>query len=179
MNKLLHLKHWQLLLPLMCIILIDLFFDNSITQIITEILALSSFIIYLVWIWISCINLCTKLPPNTNLNLKRFKLFMFISVLYIATMGLIFVYLSIKQIAVFGYIISYASIIYPIHVLCVFLVFWCLAFFAKVFKTVELQRIVTFSDYAKEFFLIAFYPIGIWFIQPRINKIFLGESTPN
>ena len=28
-----------------------------------------------------------------------------------------------------------------------------------------------FSDFAREFFMILFYPIGIWIIQPRINKL--------
>jgi hypothetical protein len=37
-------------------------------------------------------------------------------------------------------------------------------------KTIELQREVTFSDFAGEFFLIWFYPVGIWIIQPKVNK---------
>ena len=43
---------------------------------------------------------------------------------------------------------------------------------AKALKTVEWQKPVTFSDFAGEFFLIWFFPIGIWIIQPRINKLF-------
>jgi len=50
--------------------------------------------------------------------------------------------------------------------------FYCLYFISKSLKAVELQRDVTFNDYAGEFFLIWFFPIGIWFIQPRINKLF-------
>jgi hypothetical protein len=34
------------------------------------------------------------------------------------------------------------------------------------------QKPVTFSDFAGEFFLIWFFPVGIWIIQPRINKLF-------
>lgn len=41
---------------------------------------------------------------------------------------------------------------------------------AKTIKTVELQKKVTFSDFAGEFFLLWFSPIGIWILQPKINK---------
>ena len=53
-------------------------------------------------------------------------------------------------------------------------------FVAKTYKTVELQRQVSFSDFAGEFFMIWFYPIGIWIIQPKLNKIIENESAaPN
>jgi len=53
-----------------------------------------------------------------------------------------------------------------------FCIFYSLYFIAKELKSVELQKPVTFSDFAGEFFLLWFFPIGIWIIQPRINKIF-------
>jgi hypothetical protein len=44
-------------------------------------------------------------------------------------------------------------------------------FVAKTFKTVELQREVAFSDFVGEFFLLLLFPIGVWIIQPKINKM--------
>jgi hypothetical protein len=32
-------------------------------------------------------------------------------------------------------------------------------------------------DFAGEFFLLWFYPVGIWIVQPKINK--MVESTPD
>lgn len=63
------------------------------------------------------------------------------------------------------------AIIVPLHLFSMFCIFYSLYFVAKTFKTVELQREVSFSDFVGEFFLIWFYPIGIWFIQPKINKM--------
>jgi len=63
------------------------------------------------------------------------------------------------------------GLIIPFHLFSMFCIFYCLYFVAKVFKTVELQRKVTFSDFAGEFFMIWFYPIGIWIVQPKINKM--------
>jgi len=64
-----------------------------------------------------------------------------------------------------------------------FCIFYCLYFVAKALKSVELQREVTFNDYAGEFFLFWFSPIGVWVLQPRINKLFdnsagHGEYNP-
>lgn len=67
---------------------------------------------------------------------------------------------------------------FPIMMIIFMGVFFCviysLYFVAKTFKTVELQREVKFSDFAGEFFMIWFYPIGIWIIQPKINKMIEG-----
>jgi putative effector of murein hydrolase LrgA (UPF0299 family) len=63
------------------------------------------------------------------------------------------------------------AFIIPIHLFAMFCIFYSLYFVAKTIKTVELQRAVTFSDFVLEFFLIWFYPIGIWIIQPQINKM--------
>jgi len=54
--------------------------------------------------------------------------------------------------------------------------FYCLYFNAKALKTAELQKPLTFSDFAGEFFLLWFFPIGIWILQPRINKLFDPEA---
>jgi uncharacterized membrane protein len=44
-------------------------------------------------------------------------------------------------------------------------------FSAKVFKQHESKRDLKFADYSNEFFLIVFMIIGIWIIQPKVNKI--------
>ncbi|WP_373551080.1 hypothetical protein [Haliscomenobacter sp.] len=50
-------------------------------------------------------------------------------------------------------------------------IFYCIYHVAKTIKTVELQRKVTFSDFIAEFFLVWFFPIGVWILQPTINKL--------
>jgi len=70
--------------------------------------------------------------------------------------------------------------IFPVHFFCMFCIFYCLYFNAKALKAAEWQRPVTFSDFAGEFFMIWFFPVGIWILQPRINKLFENKSgTPN
>jgi hypothetical protein len=71
------------------------------------------------------------------------------------------------------------ALIVPLHLFSMFCIFYCLYFNAKALKIVEWQRPVTFSDFAGEFFLIWFFPIGIWIIQPRINRLFKNTNDSN
>jgi hypothetical protein len=60
---------------------------------------------------------------------------------------------------------------YCFHFLSIFCIFYCIYFVAKTIKTVELQRAVKFKDFVGEFFLVWFFPIGVWILQPTINKL--------
>ena len=53
----------------------------------------------------------------------------------------------------------------------VFTAFKLVNFSAKAIKQNELKKDLKFTDYLNEFFLIAFLPIGIWIIQPKMNKM--------
>ncbi len=57
---------------------------------------------------------------------------------------------------------------------CFFFIFH---FNAKALKSVELQRPVLLGDYISEFFLFWFFPVGLWFLQPRINKLLEEGDT--
>lgn len=64
-----------------------------------------------------------------------------------------------------------ARVILPLHIVCMICMFYLLYFVARSFGLVEHGRNVSFSEYAGPFFLLWFYPIGIWVIQPRVNKL--------
>jgi len=42
---------------------------------------------------------------------------------------------------------------------------------AKRIRSIELGRKVSFGDYWGLFFMFIFWPIGVWFIQARVNKL--------
>jgi len=170
MIKLLQLKHWQLFGLVIGVMIISSFFDLVTNQIAWAISMLLLVGIFFGWFWTLAVNLYPKLPTDSKLNLNRFKLFMLIPFVYIVAISFLFGGISIGTEG--DSTGGYAAIIFPIHIFSMFCIFWCLAFVAKSLKSVELQRTVTFSDYAGEFFLIWFFPIGVWFIQPRINKMF-------
>lgn len=59
----------------------------------------------------------------------------------------------------------------PLEVIFIVSKFYCLYFVARVLKTAELQRAARFEDFSMEFILLMVFPIGLWWIQPRVNRL--------
>ena len=169
MNIFLRLKNWQFF-GLLCIFhifsMIAILLNEQPTMMfIGFLLFLGS---YLCWFYALATYLNKRLPKKVKMNLVKFKWFLSILSVYLFMFGVFAFYFWIKTNS-FGIF----NIILPFHLLSMFFMLYCLNFVAKSLKAVELQRTVTFSDYIEEFFIICFfYPIGIWIIQPRINKMF-------
>jgi len=53
---------------------------------------------------------------------------------------------------------------------------YCIYFTAKTYRTLRLQRIATFKEYLSDFLLILFFPIGLWILQPKINKMMIQDK---
>jgi hypothetical protein len=53
-----------------------------------------------------------------------------------------------------------------------FYMFCTLYFVSKSWVLAETGNAATFYDYAGPFFLTWFFPIGIWVIQPKVNRLF-------
>lgn len=128
------------------------------------------------WFWSIAIGLQKKVPENVTMKVTKFKIFFFTPFVYILLFFVVFNVLmnglmSSEPEPNIGLIGGLFAIIFPLHLFSMFCMFYILYFVAKTFKTVELQREVSFSDFAGEFFLMWFYPIGIWIVQPKINKM--------
>ncbi|WP_040278044.1 hypothetical protein [Psychroserpens damuponensis] len=135
------------------------------------------------WFWSIAIGLQKHIPIELRLNLKKFKIFFFIPLLYILFFMMLisstFYNVSSGDHAAAGIMSKMMLFIVPMHLFSMFCMFYLLYVSSKTIKTVELQKNVSFSDFIGEFFMIWFFPIGIWFIQPRINKIVSETSTLN
>ena len=192
-EKFLNAKHWQLFLltfgiPIVFqIIMMVSMFSDLVTNTnpdpekmfnyikIFPIIMLLFMGIFFGWFWSVAIGLQKKVPENVTMKVKKFKIFFFIPMVYMLCVMIFMSYTinvliksgSEPNVGLLG--IMFAIII-PLHLFSIFCIFYTLYFVAKTFKTVELQREVEFSDFTGEFFMIWFYPIGIWIIQPKINK---------
>jgi len=181
MKKLLQAKHWQLFMltigvPIILeIILIPFIIIGNNHMVILKIMPIM-FIFFVGglfgWFWAIAIHLQEKLPDDLKLKVNRFKTFLLIPIIYFA---IFFVFLDFIMRGAIengtGPDPAVFALIIPFHLFAMFCIFYCLYFVSKIFKTVELQRKVTFSDFASEFFMIWFFPVGIWIIQPKINKM--------
>jgi hypothetical protein len=69
------------------------------------------------------------------------------------------------------------EIIMSLHFSAMLSIFYAMIFAAKTLKSAELNKEAKISDYLGDFFLIWFYPIGIWILQPRIHKLIKKEEN--
>ena len=130
------------------------------------------------WFWSIAIGLQKKIPQEIKMKVKKFKVFFFIPLIYILFlmiyMGGLFSGMGTNGFSNSGWIVA---IILPLHLFSMFCIFYSLYFVSKTIKTAELQRAVGFGDFAGEFFLLWFYFIGIWIVQPKVNKLYEKENT--
>lgn len=129
-------------------------------------------IIFFGWLWGIGVGLQKHLPEELRLPTGQFRFSVLIPTLYLLTMGLIAASMMgpDRQNIVLGNA-GILILLVIFHVIAVFSIFYSIYFAAKTLKTIELEHPVHFPDFAGEFFLIWFYPIGIWVIQPRLNDI--------
>ncbi len=77
------------------------------------------------------------------------------------------------------HVISKMFMVFPVALLCMLGMLFCLYVVARTYKAVELQRKVGFSDFVGEFFLDWSSFVGVWIMQPRINEFAKGNiPTP-
>lgn len=130
-------------------------------------------LLFMGWFYTLGTGLYTKVPATVHMPIKRFKAFMWFAILY---MLLIPCLVFLMYTAPFNGAVTppfiMLMVIVPLHLFAMFCMFHSLYFCTKCLKAAELQRDVTFGDYAGEFMLLWFSPIGIWILQPRINKLF-------
>lgn len=69
-----------------------------------------------------------------------------------------------------------AAFIVPLHLLCMFCSFYILYFVSKTLVLVETGKSASFYSYAGPFFLLWFYPLGVWLIQPKVNQLYAGRG---
>lgn len=128
---------------------------------------------YFGWFWSVGVGLNDKIPENIRPNVKRFK-FVIISMIVYFVVFAAFIIFAIKGISQDGsdFNFSLFAFILPFHFLMMLCMIYILYFVAKTIKTAELQRKLTFGDFFGEFLACWFLAIGIWFIQPTINRIY-------
>jgi hypothetical protein len=136
------------------------------------------------WIWSVVIGLHAHMPPGNAVSITRFKVFFFFPLIYMAiivtTVSLVLLSWSgdpdfVKPSPVLiGVGVTAFILTHLFSMFCMFHSIYCVA---KTVKAAEWRRSVTFSDFIGEFFLVWFFVIGVWILQPKINKIIRGEFT--
>ena len=141
---------------------------------------LAGVITHYVWMYSAATRLQAYMHPDMRkLKVKRFRIFFFSPFLYLLLMGILlpvlFSFQPDQHTPPAGPFITIIIVIILGHSYSAFCMIYVLYFSAKTVKSAELQREAHFSDYIGEFFMFWFFPVGVWFLQPKINKI-IGRS---
>ncbi len=141
------------------------------------------------WFWSIGVNLQKYLHPDIQLKSKLFK-FSIIG-LFVSFVILAF---GMNKFMDFAFemerlenpspdfpaeMIGWVPVFFILYFFLLFAQVYSLYFMAKTIKSGVLNRRARFSDYIGEFFLLWFWPIGIWFLQPQINKLIETEPEEN
>lgn len=152
----------------------------SILQYLFYPLILTAITIFL-WFWSIGIELQKILPIHLQRENVVFKIFLVIVTSYLISMpigisNLVSFFLTndfeINDQEVLSSILTWASIIVPLHIISIIGIIYCMIFCAKTIKTAENGvKKLSGDSFIGEFFLLWFYVIGVWILQPRINKL--------
>jgi hypothetical protein len=190
-NLFLRAKHWQIFLlsfglpfvlqiALVITVVSSLIQNHDVTFLLGVVKFLPAMVILFMavhfgWQWSVVMGLQKLMPAGVPNKLTQFKIFFFIPVAYILVICVLLALLFNSDMMRGGQpnpaIFMVFPIIFPVHLFAMFCIFYNIYFVAKTLRTAELQREVVFNDFMAEFFLVWFHFIGIWILQPRINKL--------
>ena len=123
-------------------------------------------IFFALWLYSIVKMLLNKERKNLAFNERRFDTILLISLAYS-------IFLSIY------FVITYSSsdvswvliIIIPGNFFLGYSYFYLLNYTSRVISSVEVGKLVKFDQYASYFFCLIFFPIGIWWISPKIKSL--------
>jgi len=121
--------------------------------------------LYYGWIWSISSACCKALPNELKSSPKLMQIGIIYALIYIIIAGLFF-FGPGKKLPSYGVFM---------HFLGMAAVFYSIGFTAKQLTKLEQNKDVTFFSYSGPFFLLWLFPVGVWFIQPKVNQL-LGNN---
>jgi len=168
MKILLKLKAWQ---PF------SIFFAMSLTWFLFELagnfnelffkfksfLLILIYALFFLWIWLLGVGINKIISEKIRPQLKLFKIGTIYSFcIFIATIP--FMPIDYEKNPIY-------LLFLPAMLLALFCLIYAIYYIAKNIVMAEKKRNVTFKEIEMTFFLLLFFWIGIWVIQPRLNKL--------
>jgi hypothetical protein len=141
--------------------------DSAEAFVVVEIVTAVSALCYLLWLWSMGSFLNSLVLPALRPRIGFFSFTVIFTSIYV--IGFIALFQSVSPIAF--------AVIIPLLLLAAFCMFYNFYFVSKSLVIAETGKSATFNEYAGTFFLLWFYPIGIWFIQPRINRLYAKTQS--
>jgi len=117
----------------------------------------------LAWLWSMGSFLSSVVHPALRLRMGFFRFALAYPAIYLPIFIVLFQSVATRP--------AFFAIIFPFHFFSVFCLLYDLHFVSKNLVLAETGKPAAFPDYAGPFFLVWFFPVGVWFIQPKINRL--------
>jgi hypothetical protein len=185
MTVFLRIKHWQLFTIVVVIPVALSAFERfavprpGATMEVSVVSSLAVMIFYgglFGWRYSLGASLYRKRAPGVRLNVVLFNVCMLVPTVVVSAMWVFFMIILPGRAGHEPIAPGVLGLIAVIHLFSIFCIFYCISFVAKALKSVELQREATMTSSAGEFILVWLFPIGVWIIQPRVNRLFDSRS---
>lgn len=171
-------KHWQIFIllwgtylagqiTLIFIIPLGPVAEPKKVGIIAEAIMLPFFVFFMGWIWSLGSYLYSISEWRLNLNFYVFRFAVCFSALFLLS-GIPFLLSSTE------WELEFIAIPVALFSMCCLL--YSILFVAKTLTAVENREAVTSNEHAKYFILVFAFVIGIWIIQPKINRLCAQNS---
>ena len=172
MSIYLKLKHWQLFIVLVgsMVLAQALMVGSVVGRGVPSSIALVGGtllvgILFFGWLWAISSACYEKLPQELASSPRLMQIGLVYALIYLVLSGIFF----------FGPDKHPPGYIIVMHFLAMAAIFYSLGFTAKQLTKLVQNQNVSFFSYSGPFFLFWFFPIGVWFIQPKVNQ-FLGQK---
>lgn len=168
MNRIFISDTWKIFL----IVLLPILFPDNIVGLVLTLLLIAAFA---TWTYFLGTELYKRLPDGHTLNIKKFKFHFFFPLIYFTiAIGLTGGYnINNENIDEYG---PFVYLIILLHLFSMYCMLYCIYFLSKALISTETQnKNIQTSEYIGYIFGFWFFPIGIWFIQPKIKKIFIDK----
>jgi hypothetical protein len=173
MKKLFTVQHWKMFLILTGTIFLSIFISETNLKIndfgnveLSIFIRIFGIVIYFLWIMLLGLSLNNRKEAHYKFNKTLFILAVIFCLVGYSEMNIKTIYNDNYPIP-----ITVSFLLTPLTFFGLVYTFYSIS---KTFKSVELQRDVSFSECILDAFLLFCFPVGIWFIQPKINKIFIN-----
>jgi len=168
----LRIKHWQLFLLLVVPDFSDLFYSAN--SFIDHFATVLGFSLIVAWIYSAGTELVNKLPEGHGVK----KLFFQINCIYVVAFMTIETFFFNGGFTMVTDYPKFWWISLPAEFYFSFCLFYSAYFAARMLSSAIKGRIVGFHFAIGYFFAFAFFPVGVWIIQPKLNRLSSALPQP-
>ncbi len=191
MKRLLLAKSWQLFLAVFVLPLLILFSGLFVPVYVLNgayffiaiplSVVLSQVVVYL-WMWSVGQKLYKQLNISSFFPNKAFRFFVAVPFIIILLVLVFWLWgaaiLGSGQFSMANILTGMLIFVIPLEILFMASKFYCFYFVAKVIKSAEKNEGAQFESFTTDFIWLILFPLGLWFIQPRVN-ILAAKSDKN